>query len=70
MCGIAGASDIIYRRSASKYHRVDVKDALHLDFADMNFWGGPLRERGPYGKIDPGRAALGISERQDTRSRA
>jgi hypothetical protein len=24
----------------------------------MNFWGGPLRQRGAYGKIDPARAAL------------
>jgi predicted dienelactone hydrolase len=56
--GRAGASDIIYKRSASKYYRVDVKDTLHLDFTDMNFWGGPLRERGAYGKIDPARAAL------------
>jgi predicted dienelactone hydrolase len=55
--GRAGASDIIYRRSASKYYRVDVKDTLHLDFTDMNFWGGPLCERGAYGKIDPARAA-------------
>ena len=55
--GRAGASDIIYRRSASKYYRVDVKDTLHLDFTDMNYWGGPLRQRGAYGKIDPGRAA-------------
>jgi len=55
--GRAGASDLIYRRSASKYYRVDVKDTLHLDFTDMNFWGGPLRERGAYGKIDPRRAA-------------
>jgi predicted dienelactone hydrolase len=54
--GRAGASDLIYRRSASKYYRVDVKDTLHLDFTDMNFWGGPLRERGAYGKIDPARA--------------
>jgi hypothetical protein len=23
----------------------------------MNYWGGPLRQRGAYGKIDPGRAA-------------
>jgi dienelactone hydrolase len=53
----AGASDIIYKRSASKYYRVDVKDTLHLDFTDMNFWGGPLRQRGAYGKIDPARAA-------------
>jgi predicted dienelactone hydrolase len=55
--GRAGASDIIYRRSASKYYRVDVMDTLHLDFTDMNYWGGPLRERGAYGKIAPGRAA-------------
>jgi pimeloyl-ACP methyl ester carboxylesterase len=55
--GRAGASDIIYRRTASKYYRVDVKDTLHLDFTDMNFWGGPLRQRGAYGKIDPARAA-------------
>lgn len=56
--GRAGASDIIYTRSASKYYRVDVADTLHLDFTDMNFWGGPLRQRGAYGKIDPARAAL------------
>ena len=55
--GRAGASDIIYRRSASKYYRVDVNDTLHLDFTDMNYWGGPLRQRGAYGKIDPARAA-------------
>ena len=55
--GRAGASDIIYKRSASKYYRVDVKDTLHLDFTDMNYWGGPLRQRGAYGKIDPARAA-------------
>ncbi len=55
--GRAGASDIIYKRSASKYYRVDVQDTMHLDFTDMNFWGGPLRQRGAYGKIDPARAA-------------
>jgi len=55
--GRAGASDIIYKRSASKYYRVDVKDTLHLDFTDMNFWDGPLRQRGAFGKIDPARAA-------------
>jgi predicted dienelactone hydrolase len=55
--GRAGASDIIYKRSASKYYRVDVKDTMHLDFTDMNFWGGPLRQRGAYGKIEPVRAA-------------
>ena len=55
--GRTGASDIIYKRAASKYYRVDVKDTLHIDFSDINFWGGPLRERGAYGKIDPARAA-------------
>ena len=54
--GRAGASDIIYRRAASKYYRVDVKDTLHLDFTDMNYWGGPLRQRGAYGAIAPERA--------------
>src|SRR5689334_20287977 len=55
--GRSGASDIIYKRAASKYYKVEVKDTLHLDFTDMNYWGGPLRERGAYGKIDPTRAA-------------
>ena len=55
--GRAGASDTIYRGSASRYYRVDVKDTLHLDFTDMNFWGGPLRQRGAYGVIAPARAA-------------
>lgn len=55
--GRAGASDIIYKRAASKYYRIDVKDTMHLDFTDMNYWGGPLRQRGAYGKIDPARAA-------------
>ena len=55
--GRAGASDIIYKRSASKYYRVDVSDTMHLDFTDMNYWGGPLRQRGAYGRIDPARAA-------------
>jgi len=55
--GRAGASDLIYKRSASKYYRVDVKDTMHLDFTDMNYWGGPLRQRGAFGKIDPSRAA-------------
>jgi len=52
-----GASDVIYRRAATPYYRVDVKDTLHLDFCDMNFWGGPLRERGAFGAIAPPRAA-------------
>ena len=54
--GRAGASDLIYSRSASKYYRADVADTLHIDFSDMNFWGGPLRQRGAFGMIAPERA--------------
>ena len=54
--GRAGASDIIYRRAASKYYRVDVKDTLHLDFSDMNYWGGPIARRA-FGGIGAARAA-------------
>jgi pimeloyl-ACP methyl ester carboxylesterase len=55
--GRTGASDAIYRRSASPYYRVDVRDTLHLDFSDMIFWGGPLRDRGALGTLTPVRAA-------------
>lgn len=55
--GRAGASDIIYRRAASKYYRVDVAGTKHVDFTDMNYWGGPLRERGAFGDMTPARAA-------------
>jgi dienelactone hydrolase len=54
--GRAGASDYIYSRAASKYYRVDVADTLHIDFSEMNFWGGPLQQRGAFGKIAPARA--------------
>ncbi len=54
--GRAGASDIIYRRAASKYYRVDVKDTLHIDFSDMNYWA-PLRQRGASGKMPAARAS-------------
>lgn len=54
--GRAGASDLIYSRSAAKYYRVDVADTLHIDFSEMNFWGGPLRQRGAFGTITPERA--------------
>lgn len=54
--GRAGASDLIYRRSASKYYRADVANTLHVDFSEMNFWGGPLRQRGAFGTIAPERA--------------
>jgi predicted dienelactone hydrolase len=52
--GRAGASDAIYSR-ASKYYRVDVKDSLHLEFTDMVFWSGPVRERRMLGSISPAR---------------
>jgi hypothetical protein len=32
-----------------------VKDTRHLDFCDMTFWGGPLRERPVLGSIAPAR---------------
>jgi dienelactone hydrolase len=54
--GRAGASDAIYRRSAAPYYRVDVRDTKHLEFSDMPFWGGPLRDRGAFGAIAPSRA--------------
>ena len=54
--GRMGASDVIYRRASAPYYRVDVRDTLHLDFSDMVFWGGPLRERNIMGKLDPSRA--------------
>ncbi len=54
--GRDGASDAIYRRGASPYIRVDVRDTLHLDFSDMALWDGPLRERSLLGKLDPKRA--------------
>jgi predicted dienelactone hydrolase len=55
--GRLGASDLVYRRAASPYYRVDVQDTLHLDFSDYPFWAGPLRERGAVGKMAPERVA-------------
>jgi dienelactone hydrolase len=55
--GRAGASDPIYRRSARPYYRVDVKGTRHLEFSDMVFWGGPLRERPVLGTLAAARAA-------------
>jgi dienelactone hydrolase len=43
--GREGASDPIYRRAVHPYYRVDIRDTGHLEFTDMVFWGGPLRER-------------------------
>jgi hypothetical protein len=53
--GRSGASDAIYRRGAHPYYRVDVQDTRHLDFCDMAFWGGPLRERPVLGTMKPAR---------------
>jgi pimeloyl-ACP methyl ester carboxylesterase len=54
--GRIGASDAIYRRAAHPYYRVDVRDTGHLEFSDMPFWGGPLRERPVLGAMAPARA--------------
>jgi dienelactone hydrolase len=53
--GRLGASDVVYRRAAHPYYRVDVRDTRHLDFTDMAFWGGPLRERPVLGSLAPER---------------
>lgn len=55
--GRRGANDPIYRRAAARYYRVDVKGTRHLDFSDLNFWGGRLREVPALGDIEPARAA-------------
>ena len=55
--GRSGASDAIYRRAAHPYYRVDVRDTRHLDFSDMAFWGGPLRERPVLGTMAPARVS-------------
>jgi alpha-beta hydrolase superfamily lysophospholipase len=54
--GRSGASDAIYRRAAHPYYRIDVRDTGHLEFSDMPFWGGPLRERPVLGAMAPARA--------------
>ena len=54
--GRRGASDSIYRRAASDYYRVDVEGTLHLDFSDMIFWQGPLRDRKALGALPAVRA--------------
>lgn len=53
--GRSGASDVIYQRGAHPYYRVDVADTRHLDFSDMTFWGGTLRQRPVLGAIAPAR---------------
>jgi predicted dienelactone hydrolase len=54
--GRLGASDAIYRQSASSYYRADVEGTLHVDFSDMTFWP-VLRERHITGPLDPVRAS-------------
>jgi hypothetical protein len=54
--GRLGAADVIYRRAAKPYQRVDVADTLHLDFSDMGLWGGPLAGRPFFGKLPADRA--------------
>jgi dienelactone hydrolase len=49
--GRVGANDVIYKKAARPYYRADVKDTRHLDFTDMVFWGGLLRERPILGSI-------------------
>ena len=55
--GRDGASDPIYRKAARPYYRLDVRDTGHLEFTDMVFWGGPLRERPILQAMPPARAA-------------
>lgn len=55
--GRVGVSDLIYSRASSRYYRVDVDDTKHIDFSDMNFWGGPLRKAGASGAMPPERSA-------------
>ena len=63
--GRAGASDLIYRRSASKYYRVDVADTLHIDFSEMNYVG---RTAAPARRVRQDRA--GARGRADAPHRA
>jgi len=54
--GRLGANDVLYRRAASVYYRVDVDSTRHLDFSDLPLWGGPLSGPGGHGSITPQRA--------------
>jgi predicted dienelactone hydrolase len=54
--GRLGANDVLYRRAASVYYRVDVDSTRHLDFSDMPMWGGPLSGPAGHGSITPERA--------------
>ena len=63
--GRAGASDLIYRRSASKYYRVDVADTLHIDFIGHEMLG---RAAAPARRVRQDRA--GARGRADAPDRA
>src|SRR5205085_6119244 len=54
--GRIGSSDVVYRRAAAPYYRVDVRDTKHLDFSDMVFWP-TLHDRGITGPMPAARAA-------------
>jgi len=54
--GRLGANDVLYRRAAAVYYRVDVDSTRHLDFSDLPLWGGPLSGPGGHGSITPQRA--------------
>src|SRR5207245_5971595 len=57
--GRSGASDVIDRRAASRYYRVDVADMLHLDFTDMALWPA-LRDRKATGAL-PAEQAIAVT---------
>lgn len=60
--GRLGASDVIYRRAARPYIRVDVAGTLHNDFGDLGLWGGPLAGRPLFGTLPP-EQAVGVTRR-------
>jgi pimeloyl-ACP methyl ester carboxylesterase len=53
--GRVGASDVIYRRAAARYLRVDMAETLHNDFSDMVLWRGPLATGPMFGAAPPER---------------
>jgi pimeloyl-ACP methyl ester carboxylesterase len=57
--GRLGVSDVIYKRAASQYYRVDVADTLHLDFTDMALWPA-LRDRRATGDL-PAEQAIAVT---------
>jgi predicted dienelactone hydrolase len=51
-------NDAVYARAASKYYKASIAGTKHLEFSDLVLWGGPLRQRGAFGSIEPARAIL------------